>query len=78
MDWLVSYGLYLWHVFVLEKVASLFEDGLVPLRLAPLMTVVAYVLSLAVAAASWYLMERKVLAWAHGRELLRRGRVTSG
>jgi peptidoglycan/LPS O-acetylase OafA/YrhL len=74
---LVSYGLYLWHVFVLEKVASLFEQDLVPLELAPVMTVVAYALSLAVAAASWYVMERKVLAWAHQRELVRRGRLTS-
>lgn len=75
---LVSYGLYLWHVFVLEQIAGLFNEDLVPLALAPALTIGAYLLSLGVAAASWYAMERKVLALAHRLGLLRRRRSGSG
>jgi peptidoglycan/LPS O-acetylase OafA/YrhL len=63
----VSYGLYLWHPAVLRKMADAGWDdslGLVGY------TVVGVAGSLAIAAASWYLVER--LAIAAGRRLTRR------
>lgn len=67
---LVSYGLYLWHVWVLREVADLF-DGPVQFGVAPFVALACYLLALAVAAASWYFIERRVLAWAHGLPLRR-------
>ena len=71
---LVSFGLYLWHVFVLKELASMFNGSLVPLGATIPLAVVAYGLTLGIAAVSWYLMERHVLAWAHRRSLLRADR----
>ena len=68
---LVSYGLYLWHSFVLEEVAKLFEPG-IPSALASIPTAaVCYALSLGVAAISWYGLERYALRPAHRMPLLK-------
>jgi len=75
---LVSYGLYLWHVFVLDQITGLFKDDQVPLPLVPVLTLVAYLVALGIAAASWYAMERRVLAAAHRSALLRLGRSKAG
>jgi len=75
---LVSYGLYLWHVFVLDQITGLFKDDQVPLALVPLLTLVAYLMALGIAAASWYAIERRVLAAAHRSALLRLGRSKAG
>jgi peptidoglycan/LPS O-acetylase OafA/YrhL len=66
---LVSYGLYMWHVPVLlfERRIGVFPDAY-PVRLLLLL-----VPALAIAAASWYLVERPLIAWA-GRPREERGR----
>jgi peptidoglycan/LPS O-acetylase OafA/YrhL len=61
---LISYGLYLWHWFVLEIVQ---EDWLGwPLRKGNWVVVFVLGLPLVIAAAtaSWYVIERPVLRWA--------------
>src|SRR4051812_40846536 len=65
---LVSYGLYMWHVPVLlfERRIGVFPDAY-PVRLLLLL-----VPALALAAASWYLVERPLIAWA-GRPREKRG-----
>jgi peptidoglycan/LPS O-acetylase OafA/YrhL len=66
----ISYGFYLWHVPVL---IGLRAYGLLPLD-PVLGTAVALVPTLAVAALSWFALERPVLAWTARRERLgRRG-----
>jgi peptidoglycan/LPS O-acetylase OafA/YrhL len=60
----ISYGLYLWHWFVLEIVQ---EDWLGwPLRHGNWVVVFAAGLPVVIAAAtaSWYLLERPILRWA--------------
>lgn len=60
----VSFGLYLWHVPVLLWLRG---HGLLPLATWPAIAV-ALPLSLAIATASWHLVERPVIAWARARE----------
>ncbi|MGO9872988.1 MAG: acyltransferase family protein [Acidimicrobiia bacterium] len=60
----ISYGLYLWHWFLLEVVQ---EDWLGwPLRHGNWVVVflAGFPVVLAAAAASWYLLERPILRWA--------------
>ncbi|WP_205697975.1 acyltransferase [Conexibacter sp. SYSU D00693] len=58
----VSYGLYLWHVPVLLVARA---EGLLPASAFGAFAV-ALPPSLAVAAVSWYLVERPAMAWARG------------
>ena len=80
---LVSYGLYLWHVWVLRQVSDLVlwiggnssaitSAGRPAVVIFPLGVVVALAASLGIAAASWYGLESKVLAWAHRLPLARK------
>jgi peptidoglycan/LPS O-acetylase OafA/YrhL len=55
---LVSYGLFLWHLAVIDKLQSSGLDDDVGV---PLFTVVALVVALAIAAVSWYVIERPAL-----------------
>jgi len=72
----ISYGLYLWHWFVLEIVQEdwldrpLFHGNWIATLAAGLPVVVA------AAAASWYLLERPILRWA--RSVARLDRTGSG
>lgn len=71
---LVSYGLYLWQMFVLNEVSDrLFDDGVTPLELVIPIAVLCYLLTLAIAAVSWYGLERHALRPAHRLPLHRRG-----
>jgi len=67
MTWIgiVSYGLYLWQVPVLDRLNNhgLFQVPSLPTFLP--VSALALVVVLAFAAASWYLVERYILAWAH-------------
>lgn len=66
----ISYGFYLWHVPVL-----MFLRGHDLLPLDPVLgTLVAFGPSLAIAAASWFALERPVIAWAARRNRRSRGR----
>jgi peptidoglycan/LPS O-acetylase OafA/YrhL len=69
----ISYGAYLWHV---PLIAFLRAHGLLPLHTAAALAV-ALPLTIAVAALSWFAVERPALRWAHTREL-RLGRVAPG
>jgi peptidoglycan/LPS O-acetylase OafA/YrhL len=75
----VSYGIYLWHWFILEIVQIDWLGW--PLREGNWVVVFALGLPVVVAAAtaSWYLVERPVLRWAHAlsRDRLRAGRTGS-
>lgn len=63
---LVSYGFYLWHLAILDKLQEAgVDDALGGLGYA----IVGLAASLAVAAASWYGLERPVLRIAHRRSL---------
>jgi len=64
----ISYGFYLWHVPVLMFLRG---HGLLPLDPA-LGTLVALAPALAIAALSWFVLERPIIAWAARRT------VTSG
>ena len=79
---LVSYGLYLWHVWILEKLSDLLatisaataEESIVRvpvIELVPVGVPIGFAASLAVAALSWYGLESRVLAWAHRLPLAR-------
>jgi peptidoglycan/LPS O-acetylase OafA/YrhL len=59
----ISYGFYLWHVPVLMFLRG---HGLLPLDPA-LGTLVALLPALAVAALSWFALERPIIAWAARR-----------
>jgi peptidoglycan/LPS O-acetylase OafA/YrhL len=59
----LSYGLYLWHFPV---IFGLRAAGLWPAALAGAMALTLAV-SAALAAASWFALERPVLRWAHRR-----------
>ncbi|MCX6394114.1 MAG: acyltransferase [Solirubrobacterales bacterium] len=67
MTWIgiVSYGLYLWQVPVLDRLNNhgLFQAPSLPTFLP--VSALALVVVLVFAAASWYLVERYILAWAH-------------
>ena len=57
----VSYGVYLWHTSVISE----FEGyGWIP---NDLHIVVAFFVTVAIATASWYLLEHPVLRLAHRR-----------
>lgn len=57
----VSYGMYLWHTSVIREF-----DGYTAIP-NNFQFVVAFFATLAVAAASWYVLEGPVLRWAHRR-----------
>ena len=58
---LVSYGFYLWHLAVIDKL----QDGGWDDKLGlPLFIVVAFAITAAIAAASWYVVERPSLRLA--------------
>ncbi len=57
----VSYGIYLWHTFV---GGELYEHGWIP---RDLLVVLAYSGSVAIATASWYLLERPIMRLARRR-----------
>jgi peptidoglycan/LPS O-acetylase OafA/YrhL len=59
----ISYGFYLWHVPVLMFLRG---HGLLPLDPA-LGTLVALAPALAIAAVSWFALERPIIAWAARR-----------
>jgi peptidoglycan/LPS O-acetylase OafA/YrhL len=59
----VSYGLYLWQVPVLRRVVKIDGFNRSEMVTCPFAAVVA----LAIAAASWYLMEKRVLDRVHRR-----------
>jgi len=63
----VSYGLYLWHVPVLRAVggadAILFHSGYLTVAIG---SIVAFLLSLAIAAVSWQMLERPVIDGVRG------------
>jgi peptidoglycan/LPS O-acetylase OafA/YrhL len=65
----VSYGFYLWHVPLILFVKRL---GLLPENFFAA-AAVTLPLALAVAAASWHLMEKPVIEWAARRHRARRG-----
>jgi peptidoglycan/LPS O-acetylase OafA/YrhL len=67
---LVSYGVYMWHVPLLlfERRIGVIQDTYVPRFLMVLVPV------LLVAAASWYLVERPLIAWAGRPRASRRER----
>ena len=73
---LISYGLYLWHYYVLLYVHQ--SEALHPLaQYFPLHVLLGLAGALAFGAASYYVVERPVLRWKNVRltQLLRRGRT---
>ena len=67
----VSYGLYLWHVWAIEHLAAWGSGGVFPpldhrvVELFPLNASIAYILTLGIAALSWYGLERRTLGYGH-------------
>ncbi|MEI6446990.1 MAG: acyltransferase [Actinomycetes bacterium] len=64
---LVSYGLYLWQVPVLKRIVEIDGFSKPPIAEFPFISLLALAITLVIAAASWYLLERRVLAWANSR-----------
>ena len=77
---LVSYGLYLWHMFVLHQVVDLYDGFPLQIVSVPFIAAGCYQLTLGVAAISWYGVERRVLSLAHRVPLARTlsGNVNKG
>lgn len=64
---LISYGIFLWHFPVLVWLIDLGMLDL-PARLQfPLLTVATFTLTVLLASASYYLLEKPLLVWARGR-----------
>jgi peptidoglycan/LPS O-acetylase OafA/YrhL len=63
----VSYGVYLWHQTVLTLLFHGMLGGAKGLGPFLVLAATGVLLATAVAAASWYLVERPLLAWAHRR-----------
>lgn len=63
----VSYGIYLWHQTVLTLLFHGLLGGAKGARSFLLLVSLGVPLSAGVAAASWYLLERPLIAWAHRR-----------
>jgi len=67
----VSYGLYLWQVWVTRHLSGPWLGGgkgpfeEIELKWFGGEMVAAYVITLAIAALSWYLLEKRALAWGH-------------
>lgn len=68
---MVSYGLYLWHMFVLHQVVDQFGWSNVQIVAVPFVAAGAYEMTLGLAALSWYGLERRVLKRAHRVPLAR-------
>jgi peptidoglycan/LPS O-acetylase OafA/YrhL len=60
---LISYGIYLWHVTVLQVLEDLGFQRSLHFHPFLVVTAVTLVLTSAVAAASWYLAEQPILRW---------------
>lgn len=72
---LISYAFYLYHTIVIAQLNDVVSDA----GISPRYVVVAvgsFFISIACAAASYYLLERPVMRW--GRSVGRRGRPTPG
>jgi peptidoglycan/LPS O-acetylase OafA/YrhL len=65
----VSYGLYLWHWLVMRAMYGWWGAAFAGTRTIswPLSTAVVFTLTLPVAAASWYFLERPLMRWASAR-----------
>ena len=61
----VSYGIYLWHVTVMARLMAWSLVG--PTPSAVVLTAWAVPLSVAIASASWIVLERPLLARVRGR-----------
>lgn len=72
---LVSYAFYLYHTIVIAQLNDVASDAGISARYV-VVAVASFVVSLACAAASYYLLERPAMRW--GRSLWRRGRPTPG
>jgi peptidoglycan/LPS O-acetylase OafA/YrhL len=72
---LISYAFYLYHTIVISQLNDAVSDAGISARYA-VVAVSSFLVSIACAAASYYLLERPVMRW--GRSLRRRGRPTPG
>ena len=65
----ISYGLYLWHWLVMRAMYGWWGAAFAGTRTVswPLSTAVVFTLTLPVAAASWYFVERPLMRWASAR-----------
>jgi peptidoglycan/LPS O-acetylase OafA/YrhL len=61
----VSYGFYLWHIALFRWLSEWIGRGTLPLLELPLVIAAVMVVALAIAALSWYFVERPVLRLAH-------------
>jgi peptidoglycan/LPS O-acetylase OafA/YrhL len=62
----ISYGIFLWHLLVLDAVFSVTETPMFSGR-APWIYLLTILGSIAVSAVSWYVIEQPITAWAHRR-----------
>ncbi len=72
---LVSYGVYMWHVPLLLFARRI---DVLPARLSRCASLLLLVPVLLVAAASWYLVERPLIAWAGRPRTSRAERAGAG
>jgi peptidoglycan/LPS O-acetylase OafA/YrhL len=64
---LISYGIYLWHATIVEKLASTAIGRLPMLARVSVMTAAAASITVACAAISYYALERPILRRKYGR-----------
>ncbi|MCX6388750.1 MAG: acyltransferase [Solirubrobacterales bacterium] len=61
----VSYGFYIWHIALLRWLNELIGRGTLSLGVLPFVVAGVMLVALAMAAASWYWLERPILRLAH-------------
>lgn len=69
----ISFGIYIWHMLIIELVRKQFEPavhfyGMSDIGLWTLLSAVVIGLSIAMATLSWHFLEKPILDWARGRE----------
>lgn len=74
----ISFGIYIWHFLILELVRQNFAPAFGYAGISDTLswmelTAISFVLALVAGSLSWYAIEAPALAWARGRERMRRG-----
>jgi peptidoglycan/LPS O-acetylase OafA/YrhL len=60
----ISYGIYLWHFMIVQQAGLWVANGTLP-DVFIVRVVVEFTITVAVASASYYILERPLIAWSH-------------
>jgi peptidoglycan/LPS O-acetylase OafA/YrhL len=60
----ISYGIYLWHFIIIHQARLWVANGTLP-KVFIVQFVAVFTITVAVASASYYILERPLIAWSH-------------